>query len=175
MAHRGRINVLTHILGKPYATMFGEFDGKHAAASAESETGDVKYHLGARTERTPRRWANGRRAARAQPEPSRGRESRWSPGVARARQRVSLGERLTGEFDATTVPPVLVHGDAAFPGEGIVRRVAEPVPAPRLHALVDRFTSSSTIRSGSRRTLPTHAPRTTRAIWRRASRSRSST
>ena len=52
MAHRGRINVLTHILGKPYATIFGEFDGKHAAASAESETGDVKYHLGARTERT---------------------------------------------------------------------------------------------------------------------------
>ena len=45
MAHRGRINVLAHILGKPYGTLFDEFDGKHADA-ADSETGDVKYHLG---------------------------------------------------------------------------------------------------------------------------------
>src|SRR6185295_14179009 len=47
MAHRGRINVLTHTLGKPYATIFEEFEGKHAATNAVSETGDVKYHLGA--------------------------------------------------------------------------------------------------------------------------------
>ena len=46
MAHRGRINVLAHMLGKPYKTIFGEFEGKHADANAESETGDVKYHLG---------------------------------------------------------------------------------------------------------------------------------
>jgi len=47
MAHRGRINVLAHILGKPYKTIFGEFEGRHASANnAESETGDVKYHLG---------------------------------------------------------------------------------------------------------------------------------
>ena len=55
MAHRGRINVLTHILGKPYATIFGEFEGSTATASAESETGDVKYHLGARTRAHARR------------------------------------------------------------------------------------------------------------------------
>ena len=47
MAHRGRINVLAHSLGKPYATIFEEFEGKHAATNAVSETGDVKYHLGA--------------------------------------------------------------------------------------------------------------------------------
>jgi 2-oxoglutarate dehydrogenase E1 component len=47
MAHRGRINVLAHILGKSYKTIFGEFEGKHPEANAESETGDVKYHLGA--------------------------------------------------------------------------------------------------------------------------------
>jgi 2-oxoglutarate dehydrogenase E1 component len=51
MAHRGRINVLTHTLGKPYATIFEEFEGKHAATNAVSETGDVKYHLGARGRR----------------------------------------------------------------------------------------------------------------------------
>ena len=50
MAHRGRINVLAHILGKPYGTVFDEFDGKHADV-ADSETGDVKYHLGFESER----------------------------------------------------------------------------------------------------------------------------
>ena len=119
MAHRGRINVLTHILGKPYGTVFGEFDGRHAAASAESETGDVKYHLGARTERT---LADGRTVG-VQLVPNPSHLEVVNPvvtGVARARQRVTLGERLTGEFDSTTVTAVLVHGDAAFPGEGIV-------------------------------------------------------
>ena len=47
MAHRGRINVLAHTLGKPYATIFEEFEDKHATTNAVSETGDVKYHLGA--------------------------------------------------------------------------------------------------------------------------------
>ena len=119
MAHRGRINVLTHILGKPYTTIFGEFDGKHAAASAESETGDVKYHLGARTERT---LADGRTVG-VQLVPNPSHLEVVNPvltGVARARQRVMVGERLTGEFDSSVVTPVLVHGDAAFPGEGIV-------------------------------------------------------
>jgi 2-oxoglutarate dehydrogenase E1 component len=119
MAHRGRINVLTHILGKPYKTVFGEFDGRHAAASAESETGDVKYHLGADTERT---LPDGRTVA-IQLVPNPSHLEVVNPvvtGVARARQRVRVGERLTGELDPTAVTPVLVHGDAAFPGEGIV-------------------------------------------------------
>jgi 2-oxoglutarate dehydrogenase E1 component len=119
MAHRGRINVLTHILGKPYATVFGEFDGKHAAASAESETGDVKYHLGARTER---RLQDGRTVS-IQLVPNPSHLEVVNPvltGVARARQRVRAGERLTSELDALAVVPVLVHGDAAFPGEGVV-------------------------------------------------------
>ena len=119
MAHRGRINVLTHILGKPYAKIFGEFDGKHAAASAESETGDVKYHLGARTERV---LPDGRTIG-IQLVPNPSHLEVVNPvltGVARARQRVMAGERLTGEFDPSTVTPVIVHGDAAFPGEGIV-------------------------------------------------------
>src|SRR5688572_20861535 len=119
MAHRGRINVLTHILDKPYAKVFGEFDGKHAAASAESETGDVKYHLGARTERT---IADGRAVGvRLVPNPSHLEVvNPVVTGVARARQRVAVGERLTSDFDAAAVTPVLVHGDAAFPGEGVV-------------------------------------------------------
>jgi len=120
MAHRGRINVLAHILGKPYAKVFGEFDGKHAAASAESETGDVKYHLGARTERT---LADGRTVGvKLVPNPSHLEVvNPVLTGVARARQRVAADDgRATAEFDPATVAPVLVHGDAAFPGEGIV-------------------------------------------------------
>jgi len=119
MAHRGRINVLTHILGKPYAKIFEEFDGKHAAASAESETGDVKYHLGARTTRT---LPNGK-AVDIQLVPNPSHLEVVNPvltGAARARQRVMVGEKLTSELDPLAVAPVLVHGDAAFPGEGVV-------------------------------------------------------
>ena len=119
MAHRGRINVLTHILDKSYATVFGEFDGRHGAAAAESETGDVKYHLGARTDRT---LPDGRPVG-IQLVPNPSHLEVVNPvltGVARARQRVMDGERPTGELDPTVVTPVLVHGDAAFPGEGIV-------------------------------------------------------
>src|SRR6185369_12676476 len=46
MAHRGRINVLVHVMGMSYAEMFGEFEGRQGDASAYSSTGDVKYHLG---------------------------------------------------------------------------------------------------------------------------------
>src|SRR5207237_6216319 len=46
MAHRGRLNVLTHVMGKPYRALLEEFEGHHADTNAESDTGDVKYHMG---------------------------------------------------------------------------------------------------------------------------------
>jgi 2-oxoglutarate dehydrogenase E1 component len=115
MAHRGRINVLAHILDKPYATIFNEFDGRHAD-HADSETGDVKYHLGATTERE---FADGRRVAVTMvPNPSHlEMVDPVAEGVARARQRTYEG---TIDPIAMSVLPVLVHGDAAFPGEGVV-------------------------------------------------------
>jgi 2-oxoglutarate dehydrogenase E1 component len=115
MAHRGRINVLTHTLGKPYATIFEEFEGKHAATNAVSETGDVKYHLGARGRR--------KTASGADVEivliPNPSHLEVVNPvleGVARARQVLAGG----GERDESAVVPICVHGDAAFPGEGVV-------------------------------------------------------
>src|SRR5919107_46868 len=51
MAHRGRLNVLTHVMGKPYEVLFGEFEGRHPNADSDSETGDVKYHMGYRGRR----------------------------------------------------------------------------------------------------------------------------
>ena len=117
MAHRGRLNVLAHILDKPYATIFEEFEEKHAQASAGSGTGDVKYHLGARGKRT---LADGSRCeVLLVPNPSH--LEVVNPilnGVARALQRT--GEGAAVAFDEASVVPVCIHGDAAFPGEGVV-------------------------------------------------------
>ena len=118
MAHRGRINVLAHILGKPYATVLAEFEGKHATTNAESETGDVKYHLGFRGERTT---PSGKHVDLILvPNPSH--LEVVNPvlvGVARAHQRVE-GAGAAGTRDESAVVPICIHGDAAFPGEGIV-------------------------------------------------------
>jgi 2-oxoglutarate dehydrogenase E1 component len=115
MAHRGRINVLAHTLSKPYATIFEEFEGKHATTNALSETGDVKYHLGATGKRTV---ASGSEVEIVLiPNPSHLEVvNPVLAGVARARQ-VLAGN---GERDEAAVVPICVHGDAAFPGEGVV-------------------------------------------------------
>jgi len=115
MAHRGRINVLAHTLGKPYATIFEEFEGKHAATNAVSETGDVKYHLGARG---TRQTANGAEVDIVLiPNPSHLEVvNPVLEGVARARQVLAGG----GTREESAVLPICVHGDAAFPGEGVV-------------------------------------------------------
>ena len=115
MAHRGRINVLAHTLSKPYASIFEEFEGKHAATNAVSETGDVKYHLGATGKR---QLANGGEFEVVLiPNPSHLEVvNPVLEGVARARQVIAGN----GERDEAAVIPICVHGDAAFPGEGVV-------------------------------------------------------
>jgi 2-oxoglutarate dehydrogenase E1 component len=115
MAHRGRINVLAHTLSKPYATIFEEFEGKHAATNAVSETGDVKYHLGA----TGKRQVSGGNEVEVVLIPNPSHLEVVNPvlaGVARARQVLAGG----GKRDEAAVLPICVHGDAAFPGEGVV-------------------------------------------------------
>ena len=115
MAHRGRINVLAHTLSKPYSTIFEEFEGKHATTNAVSETGDVKYHLGATGQR---KVASGDEVEIVLiPNPSHLEiVNPVLAGVARARQ-VLAGN---GESDEAAVLPICIHGDAAFPGEGVV-------------------------------------------------------
>ena len=115
MAHRGRINVLAHILEKPYKTIFGEFEGKHAATSAESETGDVKYHLGFTS---TRKVGDHDVTVSLIPNPSHLEFANpVLQGVARARQGAIANG---GDRDESSVVPVMIHGDAAFPGEGVV-------------------------------------------------------
>ena len=112
MAHRGRLNVLAHILDKPYATIFEEFE-ERAAKSDAVDTGDVKYHLGAASTRT---LSNGQKVE-VQLVPNPSHLEFVNPvleGVARALQRAA------GTPDESSVLPIVVHGDAAFPGEGVV-------------------------------------------------------
>ncbi len=114
MAHRGRLNVLTNIMGMPYGEMFGEFEGRPGEQSAEATTGDVKYHLGYEGERKV-----GDATVRLELAPNPSHLEIVNPvmsGMARARQRVAG----SAAQDEKRVLPVCIHGDAAFPGEGIV-------------------------------------------------------
>ncbi|HEX9014867.1 MAG TPA: multifunctional oxoglutarate decarboxylase/oxoglutarate dehydrogenase thiamine pyrophosphate-binding subunit/dihydrolipoyllysine-residue succinyltransferase subunit [Chloroflexota bacterium] len=112
MAHRGRLNVLANTVGKPLGQMFNEFE-ENLDPMATQGTGDVKYHLGARgTYRTP----SGRELlVEVAPNPSHLESvNPVVEGMVRAMQ-----DRV-GEDGKRTVVPVLVHGDAAFAGQGIV-------------------------------------------------------
>jgi 2-oxoglutarate dehydrogenase E1 component len=114
MAHRGRLNVLTNVMGKPYEALFAEFEGHHDSAD-ENATGDVKYHMGYNGARD----VDGRAVKlRLMPNPSHLEVvNPVIEGVVRALQRLP-GTR--GERNEQSVVPVAIHGDAAFPGEGIV-------------------------------------------------------
>jgi 2-oxoglutarate dehydrogenase E1 component len=114
MAHRGRLNVLTHVMGKPYERLFQEFLGKHHSTNSSAGTGDVKYHMGYDGER--QLSDDVKVALELVPNPSH--LEFVNPvlmGVARARQR-----RPDGSRDESSVLPIMVHGDASFPGEGVV-------------------------------------------------------
>ena len=114
MAHRGRLNVLTNVMGKPYEALYAEFEGRHEQHD-ETATGDVKYHLGYEGVRTV---DDHEVQLHLVPNPSHLEiVNPVVEGVARALQRLpnNLGER-----DESLVVPVAIHGDAAFPGEGVV-------------------------------------------------------
>lgn len=112
MAHRGRLNVLTNIAGKSYAQVFDEFDGNGVIEGAG--TGDVKYHLGTEGVFTGTDGVETRVSLAANPSHLETVDG-VVEGIARAKQdRIGLGEK------GYTVLPVLVHGDAAFAGQGVV-------------------------------------------------------
>jgi 2-oxoglutarate dehydrogenase E1 component len=117
MAHRGRLNVLTNVMGKPFEALFAEFEGRFELESDDVSTGDVKYHLGFDGNRT---LPDGRTVA-LQLVPNPSHLEVVNPvlqGLARARQR-ALGSRDDSIAELKVVP-IVIHGDAAFPGEGIV-------------------------------------------------------
>ncbi|HLM08879.1 MAG TPA: multifunctional oxoglutarate decarboxylase/oxoglutarate dehydrogenase thiamine pyrophosphate-binding subunit/dihydrolipoyllysine-residue succinyltransferase subunit, partial [Thermoleophilaceae bacterium] len=121
MAHRGRLNVLAHSIGRPYESILVEFEGEQTleaeTAMPEGGTGDVKYHHGAGgTYRT----RDGRAiTVSLSPNPS---HLEFVDPVVEGRARADQTSRKTRELhhDPTLVLPVLIHGDAAFPGQGVV-------------------------------------------------------
>ena len=126
MAHRGRLNVLAHILGKPYAQIFTEFEhGTRGSGAAASEhfahygwTGDVKYHLGART--TVTEGDTLRVQVTLAPNPSHLEfVNPVIQGMARALQETRTAPGYPVQ-DSQAALAILIHGDAAFPGEGVV-------------------------------------------------------
>ncbi|HXE59004.1 MAG TPA: multifunctional oxoglutarate decarboxylase/oxoglutarate dehydrogenase thiamine pyrophosphate-binding subunit/dihydrolipoyllysine-residue succinyltransferase subunit, partial [Gemmatimonadales bacterium] len=121
MAHRGRLNVLAHTVGRPYETIFAEFEGgRHVEAgqlTPEGGTGDVKYHHGAEGAFAT---ATGHAVTvTLSPNPSH-LEFVDPVVVGRARARQTNRRGREAHHDPTLALPVLIHGDAAFAGQGVV-------------------------------------------------------
>ncbi|WP_425574531.1 multifunctional oxoglutarate decarboxylase/oxoglutarate dehydrogenase thiamine pyrophosphate-binding subunit/dihydrolipoyllysine-residue succinyltransferase subunit [Nesterenkonia halobia] len=113
MAHRGRLNVLANIAGKTYAQIFQEFEGRDSGIGS----GDVKYHLGTRGSFTSDQGNSTRVYLAANPSHLEA-VNPVLEGVTRAIQdRLDKGSDNLNSF---SVLPLLVHGDAAFSGQGVV-------------------------------------------------------
>ena len=120
MAHRGRLNVMAHVLNKPYAQILAEFKEPVSRTFREDMawTGDVKYHAGAL--RAIRGGAQLDLVVSMPPNPSH--LEAIDPvveGMARAAGTIVDGGGAP-RFDPARSVPILIHGDAAFPGQGIV-------------------------------------------------------
>jgi len=122
MAHRGRLNVLVNIMGKTYEHIFNEFEGT-AVPDLTMGDGDVKYHMGYSSEITAQ---NGKQVyLKLAPNPSH--LEAVDPvveGYVRAK-----GDRIY-KYDYTKVLPILIHGDAAIAGQGIVYEVVQMSKLP---------------------------------------------
>ena len=124
MAHRGRLSVLAHNLGRPYETIFGEFEGtssvsvvKAVTEIPQGGTGDVKYHHGYQRDYELR--SGGTVLVNLESNPSH--LEFVDPvvlGATRAAQTSREGARAERRPNAAV--PIILHGDAAFPGQGIV-------------------------------------------------------
>ncbi|SMG48489.1 2-oxoglutarate dehydrogenase E1 component [Paenibacillus aquistagni] len=165
MAHRGRLNVLAHVLGKPYSAIFSEFHHSPNKDLVPSEgstginfgwTGDVKYHMGADREfeqgqlRTKITLAN---------NPS---HLEYVNAVVEGFARAAQDDRTVKGYpaqDTGLAATILMHGDAAFPGEGIVAETLNFAKLDgyqnggSLHIIVNNRIGFTTDSSDSRSTL----------------------
>ena len=112
MAHRGRLNVLANVLGKSYEKIFSEFEGDLDPQTTQG-SGDVKYHLG--TEGSHQSLNGNELKITLASNPSHLEAvDPVTEGMARAKQK------LRNDRERKKIIPVLVHGDAAFAGQGVV-------------------------------------------------------
>ena len=112
MAHRGRLNVLANVMAKPYRAIFSEFAGGSANPEDVGGSGDVKYHLGTSSDRE---FDGIKVHMSLAPNPSH--LEAVNPVVL---GKVRAIQTSRGDTEGDTVLPVLLHGDAAFAGQGIV-------------------------------------------------------
>jgi 2-oxoglutarate dehydrogenase E1 component len=124
MAHRGRLNTLAAVMGKPYRAIFHEFQGGSTVPSDIEGSGDVKYHMGASSNRE---FDGNHVHLSLTANPSH--LEIVNPvvlGKARAKQAFDIREANKGlpesqwALDRSKVMPLLIHGDAAFAGQGVV-------------------------------------------------------
>lgn len=124
MAHRGRLNVLSQVMGKPHRAIFHEFKGGSAAPDEVEGSGDVKYHLGASSDRE---FDGNKIHVSLTANPSH--LEIVDPvvmGKARAKQ-----DMTATVWDGDIIPlserakvlPLLIHGDAAFAGQGVIAEI----------------------------------------------------
>jgi multifunctional 2-oxoglutarate metabolism enzyme len=113
MAHRGRLNVLANIVDKPIHQVFAEFEEAPDSSSNAYGSGDVKYHLGAMGTRTTSQGHEIRMSVAFNPSHLEAVDP-VVEGIVRARQD------NIGDANRERVLPLLIHGDAAFPGQGVV-------------------------------------------------------
>jgi 2-oxoglutarate dehydrogenase E1 component len=120
MAHRGRLNVLAHVVGRPYETILREFEGERTidavVSSEEGGSGDVKYHLGAQGTHST---GSGDITITLVSNPS---HLEAVDPVVEGRARAEQTDRSSrqGYHDPSVALPILIHGDASFAGQGSV-------------------------------------------------------
>jgi 2-oxoglutarate dehydrogenase E1 component len=114
MAHRGRLNVLTQVMGKPHRALFHEFKGGSFAPDDVEGSGDVKYHLGASSDRTFD-GNNVHLSLTANPS-----HLEIVDPVVLGKVRAKQDQHGCTPDNRTAVMPLLIHGDAAFAGQGVV-------------------------------------------------------
>jgi len=114
MPHRGRLNVLTQVMGKPHRALFHEFKGGSATPDEIEGSGDVKYHLGASSDRE---FDNNKVHLSLTANPS---HLEIVDPVTLGKARAKQDQHGATPDDRTMVMPLLMHGDAAFAGQGVV-------------------------------------------------------
>ena len=152
MAHRGRLNVLANFLNKPLNIVFNEFQGNFIPELVGGN-GDVKYHLGYQTTRVLQSGHKVDVHLAANPSHLEAVDP-VVQGKARARQRV-LGDTV----ERKRVVPILIHGDAAFIGQGVVAEVFNMSQLPgyrtggTIHLVVNNQIGFTTLPAASRSTM----------------------
>jgi 2-oxoglutarate dehydrogenase E1 component len=114
MAHRGRLNVLAQVMGKPHRAIFHEFKGGSSTPNEIEGSGDVKYHLGASSDRE---FDNNKVHLSLTANPS---HLEIVDPVVLGKVRAKQDQHHCTAEDRSCVMPLLIHGDASFAGQGVI-------------------------------------------------------